>query len=251
MTLSSFNIILLVWSGIAVITFVLLVTKNIRAPYGRHSNAQWGPVMDNKWGWFLMELPALIVMPVLALNGSQEPNTYVWLLVSLWILHYANRVIVFPFRLKTKGKKIPVLIVVSAFFFNMINGFINGYFLGTFSQRILDVTATHFVIGIFVFFIGMMINHKADTTLINLRKTSQGYQIPQGGLFKWVSCPNHFGEIIEWIGFAIVAWNLPALSFAVWTFCNLVPRTLNHHAWYKENFPDYPENRKAVIPGLL
>jgi hypothetical protein len=29
------------------------------------------------------------------------------------------------------------------------------------------------------------------------------YKIPQGGLFRWLSCPNLVGEMIEWIGFAI------------------------------------------------
>ena len=57
------------------------------------------------------------------------------------------------------------------------------------------------------------------------------------------------GEIIEWSGFALMCWNLPALSFAVWTAANLIPRALSHHAWYRRTFPDYPPGRKAVIPG--
>jgi len=26
---------------------------------------------------------------------------------------------------------------------------------------------------------------------------------------------------------------------------------LTHHRWYKEKFPDYPTDRKAVVPFLL
>ena len=59
------------------------------------------------------------------------------------------------------------------------------------------------------------------------------------------------GEIIEWIGFSVIAMSLPALSFTLWTFFNLVPRALNHHDWYLENFDNYPKNRKAVIPYIL
>jgi len=83
-----------------------------------------------------------------------------------------------------------------------------------------------------------------------LRKDNKGYQIPQGWLFEYISCPNHLGEIIEWTGFAIIAMNLSAISFAVWTFCNLAPRAYNHHSWYRENFQNYPENRKILIPYL-
>ena len=104
------------------------------------------------------------------------------------------------------------------------------------------------VIGLALFFLGMYINHGTDTRLIAIRKEKEGYQIPQGWLFRWISCPNHFGEIVEWTGFALIAWSVPALTFAIWTFCNLAPRALNHHAWYHENFKEYPKNRKAFIP---
>ena len=44
---------------------------------------------------------------------------------------------------------------------------------------------------------------------------------------------------------------VPALSFAVWTAANLIPRAVSHHAWYRRTFPDYPSDRRAVIPALL
>jgi hypothetical protein len=57
--------------------------------------------------------------------------------------------------------------------------------------------------------------------------------------------------MIEWIGFAIAAWSLPAFSFAFWTFANLAPRAALHHKWYQEKFPDYPKNRNPLIPNFL
>ena len=98
----------------------------------------------------------------------------------------------------------------------------------------------------------MYINHRSDTILINLRKPGEtGYKIPKGFLFNKISCPNHFGEIVEWIGFAILSWSLPGLVFVIWTMANLVPRSLNHHKWYKDNFREYPKDRKAVIPFVV
>ena len=48
----------------------------------------------------------------------------------------------------------------------------------------------------------MFINIKSDNILINLRlNNNEEYSIPRGGLFKYISCPNHFGEIIEWFWF--------------------------------------------------
>ena len=96
------------------------------------------------------------------------------------------------------------------------------------------------------------INNQSDHILINLRKPGEtGYKIPKGGFFKYVSAPNLFGEMLEWMGFAILCWNLPALGFAVWTAANLIPRAISHHRWYLEKFENYPKERKAVIPFLV
>ena len=103
-----------------------------------------------------------------------------------------------------------------------------------------------------LFLIGAYINNQSDTILINLRQGSEnGYKVPFGGMFRYVSCPNHLGEIIEWIGFAILTWSLPTLAFALWTVANLLPRAIEHHKWYHKNFKEYPKNRKAIIPYFL
>ena len=207
-------------------------------------------MIDNHWGWFWMEVPALLTFPLLAIFGPEEKDALSWILIGLWGIHYINRVLIFPFRLKTKGKKMPLLIALSAIFFNLINGFVNGYYIG-FVQGKSGLVLNLFVFtGVALFFIGFVINQIADSKLIALRKKGMGYQIPRGWLFDYISCPNHFGEIIEWVGFAIAARSLPALSFAIWTFCNLAPRANNHHAWYLEHFPDYPKKRKIILPGV-
>lgn len=246
-----FKTINYLWIGVAIVTFLALVLFKVKAPYGRHSNEQWGPMISNKWGWFFMELPALILMPLIALIGNSEKNELSYLIIGLWVLHYANRTLIFPFKLKTKDKKMPLLIVGSAVLFNGVNGLLNGYFIGFMNPELFDLASPHVIIGALVFFVGMGINKWSDRKLISLREKQQGYQIPRGGLFEFISCPNHFGEIVEWCGFAIMAWNLPAITFAVWTFCNLSPRSLNHHEWYQEKFEDYPGKRKAVLPFLL
>ena len=248
--MTDFYTLVWIWAGIGVLVFFILVFFNIKAPYGRHSSDQWGPVIDNKWGWFWMELPAFIVMPLLALIGPEPKSEYLYLLVFLWSYHYFFRTFVFPFRLKTKNKKMPLVIVCSALLFNGINGLVNGYFLGFVSKSSQEVLSINVMIGLIVFCLGMIINRHADKKLISLRKKDQGYFIPKGGIFNYISCPNHFGEIVEWAGFAIIAWSVPALSFFIWTFCNLVPRALNHHQWYQSYFKDYPNNRKAIIPFI-
>ena len=248
--INNFDLFLNAWIGFGVLTFAYLIISKIRTPYGRHSSKGWGFMINNTWAWFWMEFPALVVMPVLSLIGPNELNPFSILLVSIWFIHYFNRVIVFPLRIKTKGKKMPISIALSAFFFNIFNGFFNGYYVGFIMDQ-GSIYNYNVLIGIIIFICGMMINISSDNTLISLRKNSEGYKIPHGNFFNFVSCPNYMGEIIEWIGFSVIAISLPALSFTLWTFFNLVPRALNHHDWYLENFDNYPKKRKAVIPYIL
>jgi hypothetical protein len=38
------------------------------------------------------------------------------------------------------------------------------------------------------------------------------------------------------------------LAFALFTACNLVPRALANHRWYQRRFPEYPPERKIILP---
>ena len=227
---------------------VLPINLIYKAPYGKHSTKKWGKSIDNKTGWILMELPALLTCPLIYFTITEEINLNVVFIV-LWIIHYFNRTIIYPLRIKTKGKKIPIAIVASAFFFNMVNGILNGYFLTLLQFE--SISELYLILGFIIFIIGFYINISSDNLLIKLRTNQKGYVIPNGKLFNYVSCPNFFGEIIEWLGFAIMTLNPGSLSFLIWTICNLIPRSKAHHKWYKENFENYPKKRKAVIPYLL
>lgn len=253
MTLPTFNTILYIWIALAVILFPIQFWW-VTAPYGRHTNKKWGWLMDNRWGWFLMEIISPLCFSFFFLNGPNEKSWPMWVFFSLWLLHYINRSIIYPFRTKTTGKKIPVLIVLFAIIFNSMNGWSNGYYLGTVGPVYsFDwFFSLPFIFGFSLFIVGAFININSDNYLLQLRKPgSQKYVIPQGGLFKYISCPNHFGEILEWVGFAILSWNIAAVGFAVWTAANLIPRAMSHHKWYLQYFEDYPKNRKAVIPFLI
>jgi steroid 5-alpha reductase family enzyme len=108
-----------------------------------------------------------------------------------------------------------------------------------------------FLCGSLLFLAGFAVNLHSDAVLRNLKAAGAGeYRIPWGGLYRFVSCPNYLGEITEWAGFAVLTWSLPGAAFAFFTFCNLAPRALTSHRWYRETFPDYPARRKALIPFL-
>jgi protein-S-isoprenylcysteine O-methyltransferase Ste14 len=231
---------------------VLPVTLYLTAPFGRHANQRYGPVMSNRLGWMIMESPAIWCFSAVFFLGAQPDGTAAWLLWMFWMIHYLNRGLVFPLRIRTKGKQIPILIVVCAFVFQIINGVLNGAGLHAAKYTADWLAQPSFVIGCLAYFVGWGINLWSDQILLSLRQPNEtGYRIPVGGMFRWVSCPNFAGEMIQWIGWAVMCWNLAGLSFAIWTIANLVPRGLAHHRWYAKNFADYPTERTALVPKLL
>jgi protein-S-isoprenylcysteine O-methyltransferase Ste14 len=160
---------------------------------------------------------------------------------------------VYPLRLRETGKRIPVVIVVTAVLFNVLNAYVNARWISQFGSYPDEwLATTPFLAGITIFAGGWLINQRADRVLIGLRKPGDShYSIPRGGMYRFVSCPNYFGEILQWTGWAVMTWSLAGLAFAVFTAANLLPRALATHRWYRERFPDYPASRRAVIPFLV
>jgi 3-oxo-5-alpha-steroid 4-dehydrogenase 1 len=249
---TTFDLLVWIWIATAVIIFIVLLF--VTAPFGRHSKRTWGLTIPDRLGWFMMEIPAPLIFILLVLTGSASKTLTVWIITGLYLAHYINRAIIYPLRIRTRGKEMPLAVALMAVFFNLVNAGFLGYYLGTMQTQytVAWMTDPRFIAGLLIFLTGMTINITSDEKLIHLRKIrTNGYQVPHGGMFEKVSCPNFMGEIFEWGGYALLCWSLPALSFFIWTFCNLVPRALSHHRWYKGHFTDYPAGRKAVIPYIL
>ena len=79
---------------------------------------------------------------------------------GLFILHYINRDIIYPLRLKTTTP-VPLEIIASAFSFTLANGYLQGCGNIEASQQSTALK----VIGTLIFFLGMSINIKSDNIL--------------------------------------------------------------------------------------
>ncbi len=104
------------------------------APYGKYASTAsllYGPQIPGRLAWILQELPALCIPLYLwvdgALHGTPEvvarltavgPHTT---LLGLFILHYVNRAVIFPFRIRG-GKPTPLVVFLMAFAFCCWNG---------------------------------------------------------------------------------------------------------------------------------
>ncbi|MBA59508.1 MAG: hypothetical protein CMQ40_10100 [Gammaproteobacteria bacterium] len=242
----------LFWGMIFSAPVVFVVLLYVPAPYGRYARPGWGPLMDNRLGWLVMESPACLLMLVPFL--FIEESSLVLFFLFLWQFHYVHRSFVYPFGLK-KEPKIPIIVVVMAFTFNIFNAFINGFYLSQYSAY-YDyswIYSSNFIVGLAFFLWGFWANKRSDQILYHLKKGKghENYGVPDQFLYRYISCPNYFSESIQWLGWAIMTMAPPAWVFFLWTVANLFPRAVSHHAWYRKKFGAYPKNRKAFIPFFL
>jgi 3-oxo-5-alpha-steroid 4-dehydrogenase 1 len=246
-----FNRLIIAWIILAFFIFIVLIFIN--APYGRHTRKGWGLTIDSRIAWILMESISPIGFAVCFALGNNTRTIPLVLFLCMWEAHYIHRAFIYPFSLNSIVKRMPVLIIVFALIFNTGNTYLNGRYLFTFAPTYTNewLTDPRFIAGVMLFITGFIINRRADHILRSLRAPGeQDYKIPYGELYQWVSCPNYLGEILIWVGWAIATWSLPGVAFAAWTIANLAPRARAHHRWYKEHFPGYPPERKALLPGI-
>ena len=277
--------------AIAIIPLTMLFFSHVPTPYGRFYRENiWGPTLDEKNAWAIMEATGLVMFLLFYfIYGCNKFSVMPLVFLALWTFHYINRSIIYPYLImKQKYKKFPLILVILGFFYLSIFAYLNAVNVSCNPKYTYEwLKSPAFIIGIIVFFIGFMINVWSD---IKLRKnnvidekeiedfennykfyeeggfdfnnmfntdiyyenhTKKHYQIPQGGLYEYISSPNYFGEIIEWSGWAIATWSLPGLLFALGAISCIGVRSLHTHRWYKKHYKDYPKNRKALIPFLL
>uniref|UniRef100_A0A7S0YE34 3-oxo-5-alpha-steroid 4-dehydrogenase C-terminal domain-containing protein n=1 Tax=Polytomella parva TaxID=51329 RepID=A0A7S0YE34_9CHLO len=230
--------------------FITLFFKN--APYGRYSRNGWGFIVNAKLAWLTQEIPSLLVAAFLIFSSERpfyrhfsEPGS---LLCTCFLVHYSYRSIYFPLMMRG-SKGTPISVWMMSFAFCLINGFLQGWNL---SKHAPTVWRFHHFVGLALWLFGWINVVVADRILRNLRKPGEigVYRVPQGGLFRYVSAANYCSEVIEWSGFAIACASFPSTAFALFTFCNLAPRAIEHHKYYLQKIEDYPKDRKAFIPFL-
>ena len=256
----TYYIVMATMAVLAILVFIALFF--LKVGYGYLSNSHWGPIINNKAAWVLMETPSfafmLLYTVLYARSGSVTGNSNIvlYIIAGLFLLHYFQRSFIFPLLMRGKSK-MPVIVMLMGMIFNTLNAYIIGAWLfkyapdGQYSAEWL--TSPQFIVGTIIFFTGMAINMHSDYIIRHLRKPGDTrHYIPQKGLYKYVTSANYFGEFTEWVGYAILSWSPAGLLFAIWTFANLAPRAKSLTEKYEQEFGDeYRDlHKKHLIPFI-
>lgn len=221
--------------------------------YGRHRDPERGG-LPVRLAWCVMALPGLALAPwaFIRHGGAGLVPT---LMLTLWCLVYGWRALVYPWLLRgTANKRMPWSIVVFAIMLSSALGFINGLSLGGLHREypLRWLWSIRFLYGLAMFTTGLVISRIADVKLTRLRAANEdGYVLPTRGFFRELTCPNYFGEVFMWAGWAILTWSRAGLACAAIAAALLIPRAVSNHLWCRRIFPNYPPSRFAIIPYLL
>lgn len=250
----AFNILIISMAVLGLIVFISLYF--VTAGYGKFATKKWGPSVNNKAGWIIMESPVFILMLILWLSSPNRENIVTTIFFLFFQLHYFQRSFIFPFLLKGKSR-MPLSIIAMGIVFNTINALMQGgwlFYLAPKDMYTVDwLSSPQFIAGTVIFFAGMYININSDSVIRHLRKPGDtNHYLPQKGMYRYVTSANYFGEIVEWTGFAILTWSLSGAIFAWWTFANLVPRAASIYRRYLDEFgPQVKERKlKRVFPFI-
>ncbi|MEG2613273.1 MAG: 3-oxo-5-alpha-steroid 4-dehydrogenase [Alistipes sp.] len=251
--IGTFNLFLVVMSLIALCVFVALYF--VEAGYGYLFNPKYGRPIPNKIGWIVMEAPVFVAMTTLWLLSERTWQSVPLILFLLFQSHYLYRAFIFPLRLRG-ASKMPAGIVAMGAIFNTLNALMQGgwiFFIAPANYYASWFTKPYLYIGIVIFYLGMYINRRSDHIIRDLRHAGDTrHYIPRGGMILYESSANYFGDMTQWIGFAIASWSWAGVVFVWWTFANLAPRSASLYKRYEGEFgKEFTAlRRKKIIPFI-
>ena len=232
----------------------------VDAGYGKMTTDKWGPAINNKIGWMLMECPVFLVVLYFWAKSPVRFNVPYLLFFLFFELHYLHRTFIAPFLMRGKSK-MPLAIMFFSVAFNLVNGYLQGKWLFELAPMHPDyqvlytqtwLTDWRFILGSVIFFGGMALNWQSDYIIRHLRKPGDTkHYLPKGGMYNYVTSANYLGEIIEWMGWAILTWSLSGFVFFFFTMSNLVPRSHSIYKKYQNEFADEFEARRPRLKRIL
>jgi hypothetical protein len=231
---------------------VVVVTFRPIFPYGKtytRGTALLKLEMPDRLAFMLVTLPPLLIFLYAHLYF---PNGNLLSPASLcYVAHYVHRSLIYPWFRSSFSKRWPLESVLYHAITNTLCATI------AFHQTIFGLGNMHWTLQavLTLCFVSSAVGAALhDYRVCGLRRSGEnGYQIPRGLLFKWVSGPQYLCELIQWLLFMpFLGYGFPMATFAVYHLVNITGRAeAVHEAYVRKLFKNkYPEERTPYIPLL-
>ena len=203
--LESYNTFLIYWF-IACVLNAIYLHKSKELPLSNRIESQGMGVLgsiDKKTGWVLMEIPVLLVVGYFFLQNQTGLDvsslmSVSGIMVAFFVVHYFNRAVIYPQRIKVAGKTMPVYTMLTSMVFYIVNGYLIGHYFGQLREYPIEwLYDPRFLIGVAVIY-PQRIKVAGKTMPVYTMLTSMVFYIVNGYLIG-----HYFGQLreypIEWL----------------------------------------------------
>ena len=237
--------------------------KSSPAPYSKFSIAgekesggKEARVSGRK-GMLVIYAPALVAMGLISAGTSSQIDGDRAILVNaLLIAHFAKRCIETLFVHRYSGTMPLAASVGIGAYYTLVSAAIA-------SLRCATPQPQAAALGVALFVVGSLGNLYHHWLLATLRPASSSsapaaaadrvktYQVPTGGLFSMVAMPHYLFELVAWLGIAVASQHLNAFLVFSAMASYLAGRSVASSRWNAANIPNYPRDRRHLVPGIF
>ncbi|CCG82044.1 Synaptic glycoprotein SC2 [Taphrina deformans PYCC 5710] len=210
-----------------------------------------GPQISWRTVFIIEYLGPLIIHPLIFFMFRGPRSTAQWITLTMVTIHFLKREYETIFVHRFSSETMP--------FFNLFKNcahywLIGGAFLAgvTYSDWYSTETYSYPRYASFLFLFSELCNFKTHAILRDLRPAgTRERKIPRGFGFDLVSCPNYLFEILAWVAMSSVTNSWASWLFAVVGAVQMWFWSVKKHRRYKKEFPNYPKDRKILIPFVI
>jgi hypothetical protein len=219
-------------------------TGRLRLPY---SKFRTGSGVNSRAGLALAYATPVFVYVALWAEGGAPQTPYHFAVLGAFLFHYVRRILEILF-VNSYSRPTPLRVPVTIAL--LYSGVATS--CAFFQVRTLGQPTSNpiFILGVLTFAFGEVLNGYHHWLLARLRPLGvRIYVVPRHGLFGWVACPHYLGEILSFVGYAMMSDLLPVWGNAVVVTAYLGSRANSTLSWYRREMPlKIPSRWRRLIP---
>lgn len=177
---------------------------------------------------------------------------------ACWTIHYVKRLLETLFVHRFSHGTMPIANLFKNCSYYWLFGLYIGYYVNHPLYTPPALGPLQVYGGLAAFLFAELGNLSIHIALRNLRPPGtkeRRIPVPTGNpftmLFDLVSCPNYTYEVMAWASFTFMTQCLPAGLFTLAGLYQMTVWALGKHRQYKAEFPNYPRQRKAILPFVI
>jgi 3-oxo-5-alpha-steroid 4-dehydrogenase len=219
-------------------------TGRLRLPYSKFGT---GVGVNSRAGLALAYAAPIFVYVALWIEGGAPQTSYHLVLLAAFLFHFVRRILEILF-VNSYSRPTPLCALVTIAL--LYGGAATS--CAFFQVHILRQPTSNliFMLGVLVFAFGELLNGYHHWLLARLRPPGvRTYSVPRGGLFGWVASPHYLGEILSFVGYAMMSDLLPVWGNALVVSAYLASRANTTLKWYQREMPlQIPLSWRRLVP---